>query len=209
MEINVIDTNQIDILSRVEPQLGVRSIYLPVESESDYYIEVSQPVSATSNNPFYVLDVLNETSIRQEEIDEVANDDWSGSEIAINNPLAISPAPPFNYYFIAGELSGISDQDWWQFEVNHYDEVTVECQSAHSGSGVIDAKFELFSNPESSALQAEVENVLTGVVWSNDPNATMPAIPVGSEDDFYLKISADIFSNEVVGRHYRCYIAAY
>lgn len=204
--LEVIDAISGAVLTSIDPESGARRNYLPVNPNTKYYFRVSNPVSAQTANPFYVFTLETGLSSRQSELDNTANNSWLDAEIAINNPLNISPAPPFNFYYISGYFSGNQDQDWWQFEVDSYPVIITSCYSSYEGSGVLNAKVEIFDLPTNEPLQMEIENGQTGIKWTANNDATMPPINVINEQTHYLKISADQFSGTVTGRFYRCFI---
>ena len=204
--LEVIANNGMDIIARVCPSSGTDEIMIPVQIDTDYFVKVSQPSLPLGNNPFYLLSWNERAVENQQESHEPNNNSPVSAEVGIDILAGISPLPAnlVSVYFIGGELNGLSDNDWWQFEVNTGEKIVLNCHSSNKGSGVNDATFSIFDNPMALPLQSETENPLTGLRWSDEVNSTRPAVAVNSASTHFLNISASDFSSEVLGRSYSC-----
>ena len=204
--LEVLSSDGVDVLARINPALGADAILMPVQGNMDYMLVVGPADQSLGDNPTYVLKWKTLDSETQQEQNNTANNLAVGAELALNITAGISPSPGLNLYQFSGMLTGSIDVDWWQFEVDPYEKIKLYCHSAHYGSGVIDAVFEVYSNPSMPALQIEVENPNTGLIWSDNSDSTMPAVLSGSDQTHYLRIAANQFSGVVLNRNYTCNI---
>lgn len=201
--VSVYGASGTQLLAQVDVAQGIDSIRVPVSENTDYFVSIDAPNSLPGTNNYY--------SLKLNTADENAQNYQETLEPLNNNPATPESGFPsgqtaggFDGYFIAGELTGGSDTDWWKFEVINYGsdyEIVLNCVSWRSGSGVRNANFALFDNVNQAALQSETETIDADVAWG--AGASLPAVP--AQPGFYfLKVSADSFSSSVLGRFYRC-----
>jgi hypothetical protein len=203
-EINTLDIyagNGVDVLSRINPSLGVSEIYMPIQEGQNYYIQAGLPTIPLGNNPFYVVSYTILNSQNQLENNDTLNNSSDGAEIANPNVSSNSTS-----HYITGTLSGSNDVDWWSFEATIGKKINLYCSSWYSGSGVRDALFNIYDDPNQLAIQSETEVENSPIYWSNHIESSMPEIPVTVGGTHYLSIEASQFSNSVLGRNYICSI---
>jgi hypothetical protein len=197
--LELINPNGIDVLAQVTPENGVQEIFVPIQPSTQYYIRTRNPVTPRGDNPFYFLQLSSLDQINPQETNEVGNNTAAGAE----TPSAI-PNGASTSYFIGGNLAGGSDADWWQFDAQAGDTVNLFCSSWFIGSGVRNFTASVYFDPMMSSIQTGAENQTTGLSWSENSNATAPAITISSSGTHYLEIEADQFSADVLSRHYQC-----
>ena len=198
-QLDIIEASSSNVLARINPSIGVREIWLPVQQSSDYYIQTSQPQIPRGDNPSYTLFWQTLSQQNQQETNNVANNNSAGAETPSSFPNGI-----YTSYFIGGTLAGAIDTDWWRFNANAGDIVNLYCDSWHTGSGVRNFTAQIYFNPMNPALQTGTESQTAGLVWANTTNATAPPVNITNSGVHYLMIHASLFANDVVGRHYQC-----
>lgn len=200
--VELIAADGISVLAQITPNLDNRFIQLPVNDNTDYFLRTVSPAAPLGSNPFYSVSWRTSEQANQFELDDVGNNTAAGAELAIASQ---QPSPTFGaIYFIAGNLSGPADVDFWEFDVENNNELVLSCSSSFIGSGVQDATVSVFENPMDSALQTETEVQSTGIIWGKQSQATMPPVDLSLDVNHYLKIEANQFSSVVLGRHYAC-----
>ncbi|MBW2459373.1 MAG: hypothetical protein JRI68_33075, partial [Deltaproteobacteria bacterium] len=194
------------VLAELDVQAGSdRFSSVPVTPGSTYFLEVNFPQNATAGaNDFYYLKFRTTDTLNDQEADDQVNNDSSGAETAVG-----SVDGDATRHYVGGTLTS-PDTDWWSFQATAGNSIVLRCSSWRAGSGVRDATFAVFDNPQAALLQTETEIETADVYWSDSSSsASMGALSVTTTGTHYLRISATNQAQNISSSHYLCGIHVY
>jgi len=194
------------VLAELDVQAGSdRFSSVPITAGNAYFLEVNFPQSASAGaNDFYYLKFRTTDTLNDQETDDTANDDASGADTAVG-----SVDGDATRHYVGGTLTA-PDTDWWAFQASAGNSIVLRCSSWRAGSGVRDATFAVFDNPQGSHLQTETEVEAADVYWSDSSSsASMGAVAVTTTGTHFLRISATNQDANVTSNHYLCGIHVY
>lgn len=172
---------------------------VPAVADAKYYFEVHFPEDDSAGaNDFYYLILGTTDFLNDQEQNEEPNNTSTTAEIAFPQPNG-----SFTSHFIGGRIIDSDDVDWWKFEANAGQLLSLACGSRRNGSGNDSFKVDLFDNPEAAPVQSDNEALNKDLFWSStSSNATKSGVTIDTTGTHYLKLSG--VPSAATARHYLC-----
>lgn len=208
--VRVIAADEVTVLAEVRGQPDPnqsplpRLIYLPVPpGMARLYIQVTRPDDSLGGNDFYVLKYFTrEYRLHQGEEDELGNDLPDGAEL-----VEREDGDDLSAHVMGTLVPG--DTDYWSFEANAGELLTLSCGGQRWGSGirgmqvaVVDALDPLIP------LEIETETDLAEIDWSlsHPIEGSRPAVAVPMTGTYLLQVDLLAGSQDltVASSYYRC-----
>jgi len=205
-----------NLLASLDVSLGSDSISLPLEAGEEVVVWVQGVDGWTAGaNDFYFINVYNsdtDNDLEAEEYEEPAPDAGvdAGAWVGTNDTAATAETLTFaattsgdEASYLMGNIDPVGDVDYYEFEAEAGEEISMACGAARSGSGLDGATFAIHSAGDVE-LQSETETDDADLWWSNYPGASMGAITVSADATYYLVVSATGQDADVASKFYRC-----
>ena len=188
-----------NVIGRADGELDMEAISLPFEGGLDVLLWVRAPDGWTSgDNDFYVIDLYNAFSSNpfENEVGGGANDTPGSAE---------STSFDSGSTYLAGALHNPVDVDFWQFSSGANQDFALACAARRNGSGLVDATFAILDSGM-NVIQTETETADADVLWTDSAyaDASMSAVQITDEGDYYLSVSAAAQDPEVSSNTYMC-----
>jgi hypothetical protein len=174
---------------------------VPVMPATKYLLEVNRNAGEVGSNDFYFFQLGTAGQLNDQEQNDAANNVSTAAETATGMPNMNNPKATNR--FIGGTIPA-NDVDFWKFDANANEALTVVCSSRRAGSGVADFTVALYKDPAQAALQSETETATKDLLWNDDPSASMPGIKT-VKGSYFLKLSSTmVVSGGATSSHYLC-----